>query len=123
MQVFVYGTLMRGQRNHSLLKKAGAEFVAEHITDTTFQMYNNGSFPVVVPEGHVAITGEIWQVGHETLQALDALEEVDDRTGKPTHIERMEIDTPHGNAWIYIRPSAPSNDEAKSMLHGDWRKR
>lgn len=78
---------------------------------------------MVVPDGHVAITGEVWQVDDKGLEYLDAREKLYDDTGEPTHMKRIEIDTPYGKAWMYVRPTPPEGEGVGLMLQGDWRQR
>lgn len=69
--VFVYGTLLKGQRNHEhflwncvYLGKA---------TVAGFDMYDIGSFPGIVP-GEGTVKGELYEVSKGTLRDLDYLE-------------------------------------------------
>ena len=71
--VFVYGTLLRGERNHSLLQNA--RFVGEAVTQPNFELADLGSYPAMVPGGSTPIAGEIYAVNAAELAALDALEE------------------------------------------------
>jgi gamma-glutamylcyclotransferase (GGCT)/AIG2-like uncharacterized protein YtfP len=78
-RVFVYGTLRRGQSNHSLLEMS--RFIAEAATLRTYWMITTGVFPVVldaVPADFglppLAIAGEIYHVDDATLEQLDRLE-------------------------------------------------
>jgi gamma-glutamylaminecyclotransferase len=74
--IFVYGTLKRGQSNHSLLAKA--EYLLEAATCEKFRMFHVG-FPVLLadvkdgrPVGRVQ--GEVYKVSEEQLRRLDGLE-------------------------------------------------
>jgi gamma-glutamylaminecyclotransferase len=75
-QVFLYGTLKRGQRNHRLL--AGQRFLGEATTAPHYRLYDCGRYPCLVDVGAngVAVKGEVWEVGAEVLARLDAYEEV-----------------------------------------------
>jgi len=74
--VFVYGTLKRGQSNHSLLERA--EYLMEATTCDKFRMFHVG-FPVMMadvkdgrPVGRVR--GEVYKVNESQLRRLDNLE-------------------------------------------------
>ncbi len=74
--VFVYGTLKRGCRNHSVLKMA--MFLGEAWTQPIYRMYNCGSYPGLVHSGPAqgrAIQGELYRVGAQLLVALDVFED------------------------------------------------
>ena len=51
MKIFVYGTLMRGEGNHSLLSSESTQFLGEAITQRGFTLYDLGAFPGMVKGG------------------------------------------------------------------------
>lgn len=69
--VFVYGTLMRGERAHSFL--SGAKFIGEYRLDD-YAMYNLGWFPGIYPSSGDFVFGEVYQVDLGTLQEMDVYE-------------------------------------------------
>jgi gamma-glutamylcyclotransferase (GGCT)/AIG2-like uncharacterized protein YtfP len=71
--VFVYGTLLAGERNHRHL--TCAELVAEARTQAAFWLHDLGPFPGLVAGGEHAIVGEVYAVDDATLAALDRLED------------------------------------------------
>jgi gamma-glutamylaminecyclotransferase len=82
-RVFVYGTLLSGERNHHLL--ARARLVGEARTGPRFSLYDLGSFPGLVPNGGHAVAGEVYEVDEPTLAALDRLE------GHPDFYRRASV--------------------------------
>ena len=82
-RIFVYGTLLRGESNHDLLR--GARFVGEAQTQPGFELYDLGGYPGMVRGGDGVVLGELWDVGAKTLAALDELEQA------PTHYQRVPI--------------------------------
>ena len=69
-KVFVYGTLMKGERNHHFLedsKLLGASSVEG------YDMYNVGWFPAII-RGDSRILGELYEVSQEDMPSIDALE-------------------------------------------------
>jgi gamma-glutamylaminecyclotransferase len=72
--VFVYGTLKRGQDNHSAL--AGQRFVGEARTEPAYRLYQLDGYPgmVAAASGGRSIEGEIWEVDPACLARLDELE-------------------------------------------------
>lgn len=113
--VFVYGTLLRGESNHRLLKDA--EFVGEARTAPEYDLVNLGAFPGMVLGGDTAVTGEIFRVDYETLAALDRLE------GHPRFYRRtpLELDG-FGAVEGYLFPRNKMNGY-DCIESGDWRAR
>lgn len=83
--LFVYGTLQRGQRQNGLL--AGQEFVGPARTRPRYRLHDLGRYPGLVEDEDqgVAVEGEIWRIDDETLQRLD------DYEGVPHLYTRAEI--------------------------------
>ena len=69
--VFVYGTLMKNQRNHGYLEEA--IYIGDGVIDG-YQMYDLGRYPGIV-EGEGTVLGEVYQVTEEIEKRLDYLEE------------------------------------------------
>ena len=71
--VFVYGTLLVGERNHRHL--TGARLVGEARTKPAFWLHDLGPFPALVAGGEHAVLGEVYAVDEAVLAALDRLED------------------------------------------------
>jgi gamma-glutamylaminecyclotransferase len=110
-QVFVYGTLLRGEVNHHLL--AGAEFLGPCRTEPCFTLYLLGAYPGAVQAGGTAIMGEVYGVDKAGLARLDRLEEY------PRLYDRRPIPTPWGRAWVYLYRG--SVRDCPVLPGGDWR--
>jgi gamma-glutamylaminecyclotransferase len=85
MKVFVYGTLMKGEGNHSLLDNKFSEYIGPAITKRGYTLYNLGSFPGVIEKGTSAVLGEVYEVCAFTLSRLDYLE------GHPHFYKRKKV--------------------------------
>lgn len=111
-KVFVYGSLLRGMHNHDRFLK-GAKFCGRSKSTEGYTMYSlDGYFPAVLDTGiDDRVVGEVYEVGPRTLTALDNLE------GHPTYYRRQRMETPYGNAWIYVYQHKPRGDHVK---YGDW---
>lgn len=107
--VFVYGSLRKGEHNHWYLE--GSQFIGEFSTQPCFAMYDLGTYPGIV-EGDFSVRGEVYQVDDDMLHHLDELEEV------PIEYCRETIETPFGNAWVYIYQDVANLKELISS--GDW---
>jgi len=76
--LFVYGSLRRGQENHSYL--ADQRFLGEALTQPRYRLVHWAGYPALVvaaseQEAH-QVAGEVWEVTDACLAALDAFEEV-----------------------------------------------
>ena len=112
--VFVYGSLLSGERNHG--RMAGARLLGPARTLLRYALYHLGDYPGMT-EGAQAIEGELYDVDARLLAALDAFE------GHPNYFRRRPVAL-EGGGWAegYLltraqvagRPSVPS---------GSWRAR
>lgn len=113
--VFVYGTLMNGERNHALI--ATSTCVGEGRTVPAFELADMGTFPALVAGGRLAVSGEVWEVDASTLARIDELEEV------PTLYQRKRIPLEDGRVVdAYLMPSEATRN-SRRIECGDWRKR
>jgi gamma-glutamylaminecyclotransferase len=114
-RVFVYGTLLVGERNHHLLE--GARRVAEARTRPAFALHDFGPFPGLVAGGNDAVLGEVYEVDEPALAALDQLE------GHPSFYQRTSILLEDGTpvqAYL-LRPDQVSH--LPVIPSGSWRAR
>lgn len=73
--LFVYGTLMRGECRHGAL--AGQKFLGDAKTAPRYRLYDVGTYPALVKSpGGLAIEGELWSVDDACLARLDDVEGV-----------------------------------------------
>jgi gamma-glutamylaminecyclotransferase len=74
--LFIYGTLKRGMRNHSLL--ANQVFLGEYRTVPGYRLIDLGPYPGLIADDNSTGTalGELWQVDDATLSKLDVFEDV-----------------------------------------------
>lgn len=106
--LFVYGILRKGESSHYLLQDS--ELLGMYETPPVYALFDFGNRPGLV-DGHSAITGEVYRVSNQVLSDLDLFEDV------PVEYRRELIDTPFGQAWIYIYQGAASGVAIES---GDW---
>jgi len=115
-RVFVYGTLLAGERNAHWARGA-----RRHPAWTYGTIYDTGfGYPAFVREGETRIAGEVLAVDDEGLRSMDRLE------GYPRLYRREEIEVypkcgGRVRAWVYIMNSLPK--DAKVIASGSWRKR
>ena len=111
--LFVYGTLMKGMRNHVYLEKA--QFVGEATTEPKYELMSNGSIPAM-RDGKETVRGELYEVDDETLSSLDVLEEVNSKL-----YEKREIEISGKKAVAYLGSSIFNFDTWEHVPNGDYR--
>ncbi len=113
-QVFVYGTLMRGQRHADYL--ASSRFLGARTSPPRYRLVLIDYYPAMVAGGSRAIHGELYVVSAETMRMLDELEE------HPEVYQRAQIVLQEGErAWCYLLPSERVGD-AQPLDTGDFRR-
>ena len=112
--VSVYGTLMAGYSNHSLL--IGAVPLGKTRTVSKHTLVDWKAFPALVLKGDTQISCEAYRVCDRTLKRLDALE------GYPTFYDRTQVELENGlTSWIYFIPESDINvDEEDIIEDGNW---
>ncbi len=113
-QVFVYGTLRKGESNHYYLRRG--LLVADGVWAKGYAMYDQGSYPFAVPTNGSQIKGEIWQIDKDCLAEIDKLEGVKEGL-------YMRIFDDDLQAYIYIKPDTKGLREMPKVEHGDWKMR
>ena len=112
--LFVYGTLMRGERSHGYL--GDAELVGRDRTEAAFTLVRVGWYPAMCDGGTTAVVGEVWRVGAQTLARLDLYE------GVPDLYERRRMVLESGcEAWVYVAKSPRIRALSDVIVGGDWR--
>ena len=113
--VFVYGTLMRGERAHSFL--SGAEYVGEYRL-MGYAMYDLGWYPGIVPDPGRTVYGEIYCVHEKMLRDMDRYE------GEGSLYHRTEViaenDTETVETFVYVYAKNPRGD---LIPDGRWNSR
>ncbi|HVS63237.1 MAG TPA: gamma-glutamylcyclotransferase family protein [Thermoanaerobaculia bacterium] len=100
VELFVYGTLLRGERNHGYLEGCG--FLRETATEPGFALVDLGGYPGMIKAASGCVAGELYRVGSEALLAIDQLEQhpdvywrtrvrLVDRRGVQTYLLRPEL--------------------------------
>lgn len=72
MLLFVYGSLLSDQDNHSVIKSA--RFVGPARTLPQYTLVNLGPYPAITPRGTTAVVGELYEVEPDLLATLDEFE-------------------------------------------------
>jgi gamma-glutamylaminecyclotransferase len=115
--VFVYGTLLKGQRNHSLL--FGSRFMCTGQTIAEYELVDLGDFPAMIPadpddEG-CSIFGEVYAVDHAILEILDEIED------HPRFYRRTPLELMDGSIVDAYLLTAHQAAFYPRIVSGDWR--
>jgi gamma-glutamylcyclotransferase (GGCT)/AIG2-like uncharacterized protein YtfP len=113
VEVFVYGSLLRGEPNHPLLRDAA--WIGPARTVPAYRMVDLGPHPGMVGQGTTAILGEVYRVPKPALDALDALEDHPDVYVRT----RIPLDDGREVLTYLLRPHLAAGKPAVSG--GDWR--
>ena len=112
-KVFVYGTLLAGERNACCAGNARRQKAWTRGT-----LYDTGwRFPAFVKRGDTVVKGEVLTVDDEGFAALDRLE------GYPRlyRREKVRVNLVGGGsvlAWVYVMNALPA--DASVIESGDW---
>jgi gamma-glutamylcyclotransferase (GGCT)/AIG2-like uncharacterized protein YtfP len=114
-RLFIYGTLLPGERDHALL--ATADLLGQAVTEPRFQLVDLGVYAAMIPDGKVSIHGELYAASLETRRAIDVARQV------PILFQRTTLRLADGtDAEAYVMAPDPVRGKRR-LAHGDWRKR
>lgn len=114
-RVAVYGTLKRGEPNHHILS---ASACLGTCSLSSIALYDLGPFPGAKLEASNGVLVEVYEVGVRTFARLDQLEDYDARAPKAGLYDRVRLDTPYGQAWVYIYN--PNVSGCPAIRDGCW---
>lgn len=111
MRIIVYGSLKREQGNSHWM--TNAQLLGEYLLPG-YELYDLGYYPAVVA-GEGRIHCEVYWITSTILAELDELKNY----GRD--YKRELVNTPYGNAWIYLYLHDVS--KLPRITSGDWNKR
>jgi len=112
-RVFVYGTLLRGEKNHHVLQ--GSPCIGVARTEPAYTLVSLGSIPAMTRGGTTSVRGEVFEVTDEVLADLDKLE------GHPDWYKRTTIRLVDGSS-VEAYLMEPGTVEGRPVIvSGDWR--
>ena len=114
-RLFVYGSLLSGEREAILLD--GATLLGAARTLPVYYLVDLGAYAALVAGGSTGVLGELYDVDLETLTRVDVARQVPTLFGRaPVQL----VDVEGADAYFI------SVDQARGkrrLHHGDWRKR
>jgi gamma-glutamylcyclotransferase (GGCT)/AIG2-like uncharacterized protein YtfP len=114
VDVFVYGTLMKGFGNHFFLQND--VFLGYGETKPEYTLYDLGHFPAMVDGGETSVKGEIYEADPRTVEWMDKLEGVEDGLYEKKEI----ILTDGGKVLVYIFPRENLRPTDVPIKSGKW---
>lgn len=116
MLLFVYGTLMRGMRNHGVLGAARARLIGEAVTEPGYRLFEvrGAGFPALVRDGTGTVRGELWDLEPDRIVGLDRFE------GCPHIYERKLVCLESGQA-VFAYFWARDRNALVPVPSGSWR--
>ena len=99
--IFVYGTLMKGFRNHVAL--LGSKCISSDAILEGYALYSVGPYPAIVEEAGEKVRGELYKVSNMKIKTLDMIEGegfLYKRTPVKVKAGDKEID---GETYVYLQ--------------------
>lgn len=114
--IAVYGSLRSDMSNYHLLSTS--EYLGDFQTKPEFSLYSLGFYPGLKTGGNTSVTMEVYAVDDTVAERVDRLEGYTPG-GNNTFYDKIPIETPYGEASVYIYV----NDIPQERLveSGDWK--
>lgn len=113
--LFVYGSLLPGEPDADLLRDAKA--LGSARTSANYRLVDLGRYPALIENGHLAIEGEVFEVGVDQLRLIDGRKEL----GRL--FQRRAIRLEDGrSAEVYLMGEDQVRGRRR-LRGGDWRRR
>lgn len=115
IRLFVYGTLLAGERDHALLD--GAELVGPARTRAAYTLVDLGVYPALLEGGTVSIVGELYLVDKKQRFGIDVKKEC------PVLFQRISVDLDDGTRAETYAMREEQVRGKRRLADGDWQKR
>jgi gamma-glutamylcyclotransferase (GGCT)/AIG2-like uncharacterized protein YtfP len=113
--LFVYGSLLPGERDHDLL--SAARHVGPASTPPEYYLVELNAFPALVRGGRLEVKGELYQVDAATLLRIDLRKE------HPVLFQRRSIELAGGVVAEAYLMTLDQVRGRRRLSSGDWRER
>jgi gamma-glutamylcyclotransferase (GGCT)/AIG2-like uncharacterized protein YtfP len=88
LELFDYGSLLAGERDHDLL--AGAEFLGPARTKPLYTLVDLGPYPALFAGGNVSVLGELYRIDKKRRFQIDVRKEC------PVMFQRIKVELEDG---------------------------
>jgi len=115
MKLFVYGSLLSGERHSDRL--GGSRRLGGAWTEARYTLVDLGRYPALLEGGTTSVSGEVYEVDADVLAELDEFE------GHPDEYRRIPVGLVGGHsadAYVLPRERAP---QATVIVSGNWKER
>lgn len=115
IRLFVYGSLLGGERDHGLLD--GAELVGPARTAPSYTLVDLGPYAALIENGRVSVSGELYLIDKKQRFAIDVKREC------PVLFQRISVRLDDDTlAETYAMRDEQVRGKRR-LGHGDWRRR
>jgi gamma-glutamylaminecyclotransferase len=115
LRLFVYSSLLGGEREHGLLE--GARLLGPAATLPQYHLFELGPYGALVEGGDTVVLGELYAIDRQIRRRLDVHREVG------VLFERVQVELQDGGrAEAYVMPAHRVRGKRR-IRSGDWRMR
>ena len=114
-QLFDYGSLLPGERDHDLMSTA--VHLGSAKTPPEYYLVELNAFPALVHGGRMEVRGELYRIDAATLQRIDVRKE------HPILFQRQTIVLANGESVLSYLMSLDQVRGRRRLRVGDWRER
>jgi gamma-glutamylaminecyclotransferase len=115
IRLFVYGTMMTGQRDHATLDSA--QLVGPARTEPRYTLVDVGVYAALLADGRTAIEGELYMIGQAELALVDRSCQV------PYLFQRLTVALSDGTSAETHAMMMEQLRGKRRLAHGNWRER
>lgn len=114
-RLFTYGSLLEGERDHTLLQ--GARPLGPARTRASYYLVDLGVYAALVPGGTTAVSGELYELDRKALAAIDRAKE------HPVLFRRGSVELEDGSSAEAYLMTEDKVRGRRRLRGGDWRTR
>src|SRR6187402_3122949 len=114
-RLFVYGMLLPGESDHALL--GDCMLIGPALTEPRFQLVELNVYAALIPDGSIAVHGQLYAVSLEVRRQVDVARQV------PILFQREPIRLADGSDAETYAMSPDQVRGKRRLSHGDWKQR